>query len=143
MQEHATFCGWPCTGGRAKDTPDNIDEFRNMLNMATSQRLCKTDLVRILNIDAEITLSMVSKAVVAELGRLSPHGEGNPIPLFAVTNVKIVGQPRRIGSKGQHLSFYVKQGEVAVRAVAFGMGEQIDRLKQNGRTCSLAFAVKK
>ncbi|HQU30275.1 MAG: single-stranded-DNA-specific exonuclease RecJ [Planctomycetia bacterium] len=122
--------------------PDNIDEFRNMLNMATSQRLCKTDLVRILNIDAEITLSMVSKAVVAELGRLSPHGEGNPIPLFAVTNVKIVGQPRRIGSKGQHLSFYVKQGEVAVRAVAFGMGEQIDRLKQNGRTCSLAFAVK-
>ncbi|BBO18414.1 single-stranded-DNA-specific exonuclease RecJ [Candidatus Brocadia pituitae] len=122
--------------------PDNIDEFRDMLNRATSQRLCKTDLVRVLNIDAEITLSMLSKAVVAELARLSPHGEGNPIPLFAATNIKIVGQPRRIGAKGQHLSFYVKQGDVAVRAVAFGMGEQIDRLKQNGRTCSLAFTVK-
>lgn len=122
--------------------PDNIDEFRDMLNRATSQRLCKTDLVRVLNIDAEITLSMLSKAVVAELARLSPHGEGNPIPLFAAINIKIVGQPRRIGAKGQHLSFYVKQGDVAVRAVAFGMGEQIDRLKQNGRTCSLAFTVK-
>jgi single-stranded-DNA-specific exonuclease len=122
--------------------PDNIDEFREMLNSATSQRLCKTDLIPVLNIDAEVPLSMLSKAVVTELARLSPHGEGNPLPLFAATHLKIAGQPRRIGSKGQHLSFYVKQGDVAIRAVAFGMGEHIDRLRQNGRTCSLAFAVK-
>jgi len=122
--------------------PDNINEFRLMLNSTTSQRLNKTDLVPILNIDAEVTLSMLSKALVAELARIAPHGEGNPIPLFAATNLKIVGQPRRIGSKGQHLSFYAKQGDVAIRAVAFGMGERIDRLKQNGKTCSLAFAVK-
>lgn len=122
--------------------PDNIDEFREMLNSATSQRLCKTDLIPVLNIDAEVPLSMLSKAVVTELSRLSPHGEGNPLPLFAATHLKIAGQPRRIGSKGQHLSFYVKQGDVAIRAVAFGMGEHIDRLRQNGRTCSLVFAVK-
>lgn len=122
--------------------PDNINEFRLMLNSTTSQRLSKTDLVPILNIDAEVTLSMLSKALVAELARLSPCGEGNPLPLFAAMNLKIVGQPRRIGSKGQHLSFYVKQGDVAIRAVAFGMGEQFERLKQNGKTCSLAFAVK-
>jgi single-stranded-DNA-specific exonuclease len=122
--------------------PDNIDEFRLMLNSTTAQRLSKTDLVPILNIDAEVTLSMLSKALVAELARLSPYGEGNPLPLFAAMNVKVVGQPRRIGSKGQHLSFYVKQGDVAIRAVAFGMGEQFERLKQNGKTCSLAFAVK-
>lgn len=122
--------------------PDNIDEFREMLNSATSQRLCKTDLIPVLNIDAEVPLSVLSKAVVTELARLSPHGEGNPPPLFAATHLKIAGQPRRIGSKGQHLSFYVKQGDVAIRAVAFGMGEHIDRLRQNGRTCSLAFAVK-
>ena len=90
--------------------PDNINEFRQMLNSTTSQRLSKADLVPILNIDAEVTLSMLSKALVAELARLSPYGEGNPLPLFAAMNVKVVGQPRRIGSKGQHLSFYVKQG---------------------------------
>lgn len=122
--------------------PDNINEFRLMLNSTTSQRLSKTDLVPILNIDAEVTLSMLSKALVAELARLSPYGEGNPLPLFAAMNVKVVGQPRRIGSKGQHLSFYVKQGDVAIRAIAFGMGEQFERIKQNGKPCSLAFAVK-
>ncbi|MDN3511876.1 MAG: single-stranded-DNA-specific exonuclease RecJ [Candidatus Jettenia sp. CY-1] len=122
--------------------PQHINEFRDMLNSATSQRLHKTDLVPVLNIDAEITLSMLSKALVTELARLSPYGEGNPAPVFAATNLKIVGQPRRIGTKGQHLSFYVKQEDVAIRAVAFGMGGQIDRLRQNGRACSIAFAVK-
>lgn len=122
--------------------PDNIDEFRYMLNSATAQRLRKVDLVPVLNIDAEVALPMLSKALVTELERLSPYGEGNPAPLFVAVNVKIAGQPRRIGAKGQHLSFYVKQGDVAIRAVAFGMGEITDRLKQNGKMCSLAFVVK-
>jgi single-stranded-DNA-specific exonuclease len=122
--------------------PNNINGFRDMLNGTISQRLQKTDLMPALNIDAEVTLPMLSKALVAELARLSPHGESNPVPIFAATNLKIVGQPRRIGSKGQHLSFYVKQEDVAIRAIAFGMGEQTDRLKQNGRTSSLAFTVK-
>jgi len=122
--------------------PDNIDEFRSMLNSATAQRLSKVDLSPVLNIDAEVAFSMLSKALVSEFERLSPYGEGNPAPLFAAVNLKIVGQPRRIGAKGQHLSFYVKQGDVALRAVAFGMGEITDRLKQNGKTCSLAFGVK-
>lgn len=122
--------------------PNNIDEFRYMLNSTTAQRLRKMDLVPVLNIDAEVTFPMLSKSLVTELERLSPYGEGNPAPLFAAAHIKIVGQPRRIGSKGQHLSFYVKQGDVAFRAVAFGMGEFIDRLKQNGKVCSLAFAVK-
>ena len=122
--------------------PDDIDEFRFMLNSATAQRLRKVDLVPVLNIDAEVSFPMLSKALVTELERLSPYGEGNPAPLFSAAHLKIVGQPRRIGSKGQHLSFYIKQGDVALRAVAFGMGESIDRIKQNGKTCSLAFAVK-
>ena len=121
---------------------DNIDDFRDMFNRTTSLRLTKTDLEPVLNIDAEVTLSMLSKGLVAELVRLGPHGEGNPVPLFAASKLKIVGQPRRIGSKGQHLSFYAKQGDVALRAVAFGMGDTLDRLKQNGNTCSMAFALK-
>ena len=121
---------------------DNINEFREMLNSATSQRLTRTDLQPILNIDLEVTLSMLSGALVSELARLAPHGEGNNAPVFAAMNLKVVGQPRRIGTKGQHLSFYVRQGDIALRTIAFGMGDYIDRLQQNGRTCSVAFALK-
>ncbi|MBI5307542.1 MAG: single-stranded-DNA-specific exonuclease RecJ, partial [Planctomycetes bacterium] len=58
--------------------PDNIDEFRFMLNSATAQRLRKVYLVPVLNIDAEVAFPMLSKALVTELERLSPYGEGNP-----------------------------------------------------------------
>lgn len=121
---------------------DNINEFREMLNSATSQRLTRTDLQPILNIDLEVTLSMLSGALVSELARLAPHGEGNTAPVFAAMDLKVVGQPRRIGTKGQHLSFYVRQGDIALRTIAFGMGDYIDRLQQNGRTCSVAFTLK-
>ncbi|OHC01494.1 MAG: hypothetical protein A2Z57_12225 [Planctomycetes bacterium RIFCSPHIGHO2_12_39_6] len=125
-----------------KILPENINEFRDMFNSATSQKLNRTDLLPVLNIDAEVTLSMLSKALVSELARLSPYGEGNPVPLFAATNLRVVGQPRRIGSTGKHLSFYVKQGDTSLRTVAFGMGNLVDKLKQNGNMCSIVFTLK-
>ena len=125
-----------------KILPENINEFRDMFNSATSQKLNRTDLLPVLNIDAEVTLSMLSKALVSELARLSPYGEGNPVPLFAAINLRVVGQPRRIGSTGKHLSFYVKQGDTSLRTVAFGMGNLVDKLKQNGNMCSIVFTLK-
>lgn len=73
---------------------------------------------------------------------MSPHGEGNHIPVFAIKDLQIAGKPRRIGSNGQHLSFYVKQGNVSMKAIGFGMGDEIDRLLKNGSTCSLAVVLK-
>ncbi|MBM4054372.1 MAG: single-stranded-DNA-specific exonuclease RecJ [Planctomycetes bacterium] len=122
--------------------PDNIKDFRTMLNQMMAQRLMKEDLVPFLNIDAEVDLSLLNRGLLMELRLLSPHGEGNHIPLFAAKNLQIVGKPRRIGSNGQHLSFYVKQGNISMKAIGFGMGEKIDRLQQNGRTCSLAVVLK-
>ncbi|MCF6147928.1 MAG: single-stranded-DNA-specific exonuclease RecJ [Candidatus Kuenenia sp.] len=122
--------------------PDNIEDFRTMLNQMMAQRLMKEDLVPFLNIDAEVELPMLNRGLLTELRLLSPHGEGNHIPVFAAKDLQIVGKPRRIGSNGQHLSFYVKQGNISMKAIGFGMGEKIDRLLQNGRTCSLAVVLK-
>jgi single-stranded-DNA-specific exonuclease len=79
---------------------------------------------------------------VSELARLYPHGKGNPLPLFAATNVKIAGQPRRVGAQGQHISFYVRQGDTTLKAIAFGMGGEFDITQQNGKPCSIAFTPK-
>jgi len=149
MLEALEFCRCKLisVGGHAqaaglKIHPDNIGDFRDMLNDMMSQKLIKDDLVPVLNIDAEVDIAVLNRGLLSELKRLSPYGEGNKIPLFASREVKIVGQPRRIGSNGQHLSFFVKQGNVSMKAIAFGMGNHIEKLRQNGNTCSLAFAVR-
>ncbi len=103
-----------------------IDEFRTLMNATALQLLQKDDLIPSLQIDAEVELNSLSKPLMSELARLYPHGEGNPLPLFTAANVKIVGQPRRVGAQGQHLSFYVRQGDTTLKAIAFGMGEEFE-----------------
>ncbi|HLG30177.1 MAG TPA: DHHA1 domain-containing protein, partial [Candidatus Brocadiales bacterium] len=125
-----------------------IDEFKALMNATASQLLQKDDLIPSLQIDAEVKLDSLSKPLMNEFARLYPHGEGNPLPLFAATNVKIAGQPRRVGAQGQHLSFYVRQGDTTLKAIAFGMGEEFEYGMRNasyginGRTCSVAFTPK-
>ena len=122
--------------------PDNIGDFRTLLNRMMAQKLQKEDLVPFLNIDVAVDLSTLNRGLLMELQLLSPHGEGNHIPVFAIKDLQIAGKPRRIGSNGQHLSFYVKQGNVSMKAIGFGMGDEIDRLLKNGSTCSLAVVLK-
>lgn len=92
-------------------------------------------------VDAELTLGDVSEQLVSELEQLAPHGEGNRRPLFAVQSVRVAGVPRLMGMKGQHVSFYVSDGNVSHRVVAFHMGEALyDRILSGARTCSLVFS---
>ncbi len=68
-------------------------------------------------------------------------GEGNPAPIFATRDVSIVGQIRRFGVNGKHLGFYVRQGDVSFKAVAFGMGDKIDALKENNGNYSISYVL--
>jgi single-stranded-DNA-specific exonuclease len=120
----------------------NISEFKKIFNSITLEQMKKEDLNPTLNIDSEIALSSVSRALLEELGRLSPHGEGNPIPVFAARDVKIVGQVQRFGASGRHLSFYARQGDISFRAVAFGMGDKIETLKKSNGNYSIAFVLR-
>ena len=120
----------------------DISEFKKVFNSITLEQMKKEDFSPTLNIDSEIKLSSVSRPLLEELSRLSPHGEGNPVPVFAVRDVKIVGQVRRFGASGSHLSFYVRQGDISFRAVAFGMGDKIEMLKKNNVNYSIAFVLK-
>ncbi|HHT9126502.1 MAG TPA: single-stranded-DNA-specific exonuclease RecJ [Candidatus Brocadiia bacterium] len=125
-----------------------IDEFKALMNATALQLLQKDDFIPTLQIDAEVKLNSLSKPLMDEFARLYPHGEGNPLPLFAATNVKIVGQPRRVGAQGQHLSFYVRQGDTTFKAIAFGMGEEFEcgmrnaECGINGKLYSIAFTPK-
>ena len=120
----------------------DISEFKKIFNKIVSEQMNKEDLSPTLNLDAEIKLSSISKPLSEELNRLGPHGEGNAIPVFAARGVRIVGKVRRFGVNGNHLSFYVRQGDVSFKAVAFGMGEKSEMLKKANGNCSIAFVIR-
>ncbi|MBS1259166.1 MAG: Single-stranded-DNA-specific exonuclease RecJ [Candidatus Scalindua arabica] len=121
---------------------EDIPEFKKMFNTISNEQLGEEDLIPALNIDIEVELSSVSRSLLEELKCLLPHGEGNPIPVFATRDVSIVGQVRRFGVNGKHLGFYVRQGDVSFKAVAFGMGDKIDTLKENSGNYSISYVLK-
>lgn len=120
----------------------DISEFKRIFNTISIGQMEKEDLTPVQNIDIEVKLSSISSSLLEELKCLLPHGEGNPVPVFATRDISIVGQIRRFGVNGKHLGFYVRQGDVSFKAVAFGMGDKIDALKGNNGNYSIAYVLR-
>lgn len=121
---------------------ENIETFKASFNKAASEILHDNDLTPTLEIDAEVPLSTLSKALVKEFDKLAPYGAGNPPPCLSSTKLQIAGKPKRVGRKGQHLSFFVRQGDVSYKAIAFGGGDKLESLRENDGHCSLAYTPK-
>jgi len=93
---------------------------------------------RVLWIDAEVPLGSLTLKVVEEIERLEPYGMGNPRPVLAVNQVRLVGDPKIVGERKNHVQLRVKQGDVVIKAIAWNMAERCKSL-QNDTICSLAF----
>jgi single-stranded-DNA-specific exonuclease len=104
---------------------------------------CRTELTaeqkqQALWIDAEVPLGMLSLRVVEEIQRLEPYGIGNPRPLLVVNRVRILGEPRIVGDRKNHVQLRVEQGNFAVKAIAWNMADRCKGLTSNS-LCSIAF----
>jgi len=118
---------------------DRIGEFARALDAHAGQALQPQDFVPSLQVDSEVTLSSVGEPLVRELDRLAPFGHGNRQPVLAASGVSVAGEPRRVGSDGKHLNCYVRQGDVSMRTIAFGMGEWAEVLRGHPQGWSIAF----
>jgi len=110
---------------------EHLGDFARLFSEEVRRCLSDEDLVPVLSVDAEVSLAEVTAELADELQRLAPFGKGNPAPVVAAQGVLVGGEPRRIGRKGKHLSFYARQGQHAFRVVAFGMGELAAALDGN------------
>lgn len=70
------------------------------------------------DIDAEVPLDSLNRALAAELSRLEPFGFGNARPLFGSRGVFLNGR-RAVGKAGEHLKFTAFDGVAAVPGIMF------------------------
>lgn len=121
---------------------EDIEGFRTSINQFASCTLKEEHLEPVLYTDGELSLERLSLPQVRELEHLCPHGEGNPEPLFMTKDLRVAGQPCRLGTSGQHLSLYLRQGDVSFRAIAYDMGETLPQIERNPGPISIAFTPK-
>jgi len=117
-----------------------LDAFTEEFSQVVARQLGQQSRAPALEIDAEVRLTLLTKETVNWLQRLAPFGAANPRPKLASVDLQVVGEPRRMGQQGRHLSFYVRQGATSFRAVAFGMGERLEEVRDCARDCSLVYS---
>ncbi len=143
--------GHPMAAGFTVETK-NLTVLRERLEKLAEDELGEEKLTRTLKIDTEIPLDIVTPELYKELQQLQPFGFGNPEPVFATRNVTVI-ESRLLGADGKHVKLrltrnsplppsYSKrgQGELAIDAIAFNMGNLYSQL-QNQAIVNLAYTI--
>jgi single-stranded-DNA-specific exonuclease len=84
-----------------------VPELKYRLNQFAQAKLTPQDLVPDVAIDCELPLAQVTPALLKELARMEPFGQGNPEPVFAALDVNLLLPPRVI--KDKHIKLRVRQ----------------------------------
>jgi single-stranded-DNA-specific exonuclease len=119
--------------------PDAIEAFAEAFAAHADAHLTDDQLRPVAIVDAAVPGSVLTLELAEELHRLAPFGLGNPgvtllLPGSELTDLQTVGE-------GRHLRFRVRErSRPAGSAIAFGLGSQLDRFRQEG-TYDLAFRL--
>jgi single-stranded-DNA-specific exonuclease len=132
--------GHPMAAGFTVETK-NIEKLKLKMEKLAEKELDEGKLTRVLKIDAEIPLTLVTEKLWKELQKLAPFGFGNYEPVFATREAKII-DARLIGATRKHLKLKVSsEGLRAVLdAVAFNMADMYGQLKSN-QFLDLAYSI--
>ncbi|MGD0138775.1 MAG: single-stranded-DNA-specific exonuclease RecJ [Tepidisphaeraceae bacterium] len=106
----------------------HLDDFRQAFCRIADSLVTDEMLVPRLRVECVADLSQVTEGLINDMQRLGPFGHGNRRPLLCIENATVAGPARRVGKTGDHLQLTVKQNRRTMRCIAFGAGDQIDRL---------------
>jgi single-stranded-DNA-specific exonuclease len=111
---------------------ERVETFAAAFAAHCDSVLTDADLQPLTRIDAVVPGARLGLDLCAELGRLAPFGIGNPGVTLLVDGCELTDLDT-VGD-GKHLRFRVRQrGRDSGSAIAFGMGGQLDRFRQEGR----------
>lgn len=116
----------------------DVEDFIKHINRIALERLTPLDLFPSLAMDLQLNLSDLSKGLLEEINLLEPFGEGNPVPLFLTSNLKVKSKPVILGK--DTLKFWVSDSNVTYPAVGFRMGSYFD-LVNSAKEVDLAYRL--
>ncbi|HEY3864242.1 MAG TPA: single-stranded-DNA-specific exonuclease RecJ [Verrucomicrobiae bacterium] len=94
-----------------------VGPLRSRLNEMARAILTQEQLRPCLKLDAEVASSDLTLDQIAELARLEPMGQGNPVVRLALRGVRHARPPWRMGKENQHAKLHLTTGGEAVEAV--------------------------
>jgi len=119
---HSQACG--LTLKKEKD----LKKFTEKVEKLAKKVLSGQDLRNKIDLEKEIKLKEIDWPLLNELNKFSPHGEGNPRPIFLLNRVKIIDQ-QQVGKDNKHLRLLASQNEIVKKCIGFNLGGFGNKLK--------------
>ncbi|MDE2010138.1 MAG: single-stranded-DNA-specific exonuclease RecJ [Candidatus Omnitrophica bacterium] len=117
---------------------DNIEVFGRAINEFAGQVMTLEKYVPCLDIDCEVSLSIIDLGLVELIASMEPHGEGNPAPVFCSKGLLVKSPPSLLGK--DTIKFWVTDGAKSLSAVGFGMGSFKEMVKP-GEKIDLVYSL--
>jgi single-stranded-DNA-specific exonuclease len=107
--------------------PDNIPELKRRLQRHVDEQVSPDSLVPRLEIDAPLEPEQVTLTLIKELERLAPFGEGNPEPVFLISNLELADF-KKVGKDGKHFKAWFSRNGLRLETIGFGLGKIADKM---------------
>ena len=138
--------GHPMAAGFTVETK-NLAVLQDRLEKIAEKELSEEKLTRVLRVDAEIPLNLVTEELWQKLRDFEPFGFGNPEPVFATKNVRVL-EARLVGADGKHLKLRLALPNLpnqpslpnAHEAIAFNFGKLYGQLQPNA-SVDIAYTI--
>ncbi len=136
------FGGHEAAAGLALEI-DKIDEFRKRFNKALAVNMNGDDILPEISIDTKITFSEITPKFVRILDQFAPFGPGNLRPVFWAEDVKVVNNPRIVGTN--HLLACFKQSghEKIFDSIGFNLGHFTEVIANKDNLIDIVFTIEK
>ncbi len=109
--------------------PENVDAFQKKFEEIVSSTITEHMLTPEIVIDAEVNFSDLSFSFYNILSQMEPFGPQNMRPVFIARHVTESGYSKIV--KEQHVRFVVKQQQVMLTGIGFGMADKFYLLQKN------------
>lgn len=136
--EGLTAFGGHAAAAGLKLPPGEFAGFAERFDQHCRTRLSPEQRRKELLIDAEVPLGVLTTRVVEAIDALEPYGVGNPRPLLLAERVTMVGEPRLVGERKNHMQLRFSQGNVTLKGIAWSMAQRAKEIPP-GTPCSVVF----
>ena len=106
---------------------NQVDSFREKFEQVVSSTITPEQLIPEIVIDAEISLKDIKQSFYDIICQMEPFGPENLRPVFIAKNVMDNGWSKIV--KEQHIRFSLKEGNVTVHGIGFGMADKFHLLQ--------------
>lgn len=109
---------------------DDFETFKSLVEAATDKTVQDDDLVRELDIEAELPAQLLRLDTIDHVDQLAPFGNEFPQPSFFSVDLPVT-RVKSVGKDQAHLQLYVKPNGTEIGAIGFRMGHLAEHIRKD------------